>query len=232
MFGVIRNLSDSIPAPMTDIKAIKTHQEIFLRQLKERTEPVNYLIEGIEIKVNPGVFPPATDTKLLAAHINIRHRERTLDLTTGSGVISVIAGLKGATGIAVDINPAAIENAKENFKKYRVQMKAIQSDLFKNVPDEQFDQIFTNGPFFEGEIIEPLDRACYGAKAFIEALFSGLRAKLKQNSKLLIVMPEWTDLDHFVKTARQNSFKSTILDTKTSDDGERKYRLYEVSMLV
>lgn len=131
---------------------VRIHQRAFLAQSKFRLKPVLYKVQGVEIMVNPGVFPPATDTKLLAAHIKVIPGARTLDLTTRSGVFSVIAGLQGATGIAVDINPQAVKNAKENFLKHNVNMQALESDLFSNVVEEQFDQIFANGPIFEGRI--------------------------------------------------------------------------------
>lgn len=216
---------------MATLETIRVHQRAFLEKEKARKEPAIYTIRGVKIIVNPGVFPPATDTKLLAAHIHTSPLERTLDLTTGSGVFSVIAGFQGATGIAVDVNPTAVENAAENFARTGVRMQAIQSDLFTNVPDERFDQMFANGPFFEGDITDPLDYACYGARRFIEGLFSGVRMRLKYTGRLLIVMSEWSDLKHFDETARHNHLLTRVIATRSSDDGERTYRLYEVILV-
>jgi len=213
---------------MHTLKKIRDHQKAFLKKTKARKESLAFFIEGVNIIVNPGVFPPATDTKLLASHIHITPGERILDLTTGSGIFSIIAGLQGATGIAVDINPVAVSNASENIATHRVQIKAIQSDLFTNVPDEQFDQIFANGPFIEGIISDPLDYACYGAKAFLKGLFSGVRKRLKSTGKLLIVMSEWSDLNYFFTTIKSNNLRPTLIAIKDSEDGERRYRLYEI----
>jgi len=213
---------------MIDIEIIKQHQRAFLDQVKARKEPINYTIEGIEMKVNPGVFPPATDTKLLASNIRVKPGERTLDLTTGAGIFSVIAGIQGATGLAVDINPSAVENATENFLRHNVQMRALQSDLFENIALEQFDQMFANGPFIEGDITDSLDHACYGARTFIESLLSGVPIRLTKNGKLLLVMSAWSDLKHFEETAKRNGLLSTLTATRKSDDGERTYNLYEV----
>lgn len=213
-----------------NIQDVRNHQHAFLDQLKARRKPVVYTIQGIEIIVNPGVFPPATDTKLLASHIQVRPNIRTLDLTTGSGVFSVIAGLQGATGVAVDINPQAVRNAKENFLKHNVNMQALQSDLFSNVAKEQFDQIFTNGPLFEGRINDPLDYACYGAKNFVKNLLSSVKTYLKPNGKLLLIQSEWSDLNHLDSVIKSNYLKSNLIAKKVSDDGKRTYRLYEISL--
>lgn len=213
-----------------NVKDVRVHQRVFLDQLKIRRKPVSYTVSGVEIIVNPGVFPPATDTKLLAAFIKVAKEARILDLTTGSGAFSVIAGLQGATGIAVDINPKAVKNAEENFLKHNVNMQALESDLFGNVPDEQFDQIFVNGPFFEGRISDPLDYACYGARAFVEKLLSGAKTFLKPIGKILMVQSEWSDLKHFDLTVKSNGLRSNLIAKRSSDDGKRTYRLYEINL--
>jgi len=212
------------------IEDIRKHQQAFLEREKLRKDPVFYNVQDVEIKINPGVFPPATDSRLLAANIQVNPSTRTLDLTTGSGIFSVIAGLQGASGIAVDINQEAVRNAEENFLRYGVKMKAVQSDLFEGVPNEQFDQMFVNGPFFEGDINDPLDYACYGARTFLDRLFRGTKSYLKRSGKMLIILSEWSDLDYFEDSVKKNGLKSSLRDTRTSDDRERKYRLYEVGI--
>lgn len=210
---------------------IKAHQRAFLDSVKSRIEPITYDVEGIDITVNPGVFPPATDTKLLASHIHVQPGVRTLDVTSGAGTFSVIAGLQGASGVAVDINPAAVRNSEENFKKYGVDMLAIKSDLFENVPDESFNYIYANGPFFEGDISDPLDYACYGAISFIERLLKELHSRLKPDGELLIVLSAMSDLKHFNKTLTSNNLDSSLIHMRLSDDGQRQYNLYSVKLV-
>lgn len=212
---------------MTNLKTVRAHQRLFLKQVKRMKEPKIYLVEGVKVKVNPGVFPPATDSKLLAANIQTSPGQRILDLTTGCGVFAILAGLQGATGIAVDINPEAVKNAEENFKRYGINIRVLQSDMFDKIPKEQFDQIFVNGPFFEGKIEDILDFACYGAKLFIERLFAEVRAYLRADGKGLIVLSEWSDLKHFETTLAKNRLISRLKDVRSSDDKQRKYRLYE-----
>lgn len=213
-----------------NIEEIRAHQRAFLDQVKARKEPVSYTIEGVDIKVNPGVFPPATDTKLLAAHIHVGSGVRTLDLTTGSGIFSVLAGLQGATGVAVDINPQAVKNAAENFRRYGLRMQALESDLFQRVPEEQFDQLFVNGPFSEGDITDSLDYACYGARVFISKLFSNVKPYLKPDGKVLMVLAEWSDVEYLESTIGNNALKYDLVAKRFSDDGQRAYRLYEIRL--
>lgn len=217
---------------MPTVEEIRKHQEAFLNKAKARTEPVHFSIEDITVTVNPGVFPPATDTKLLAVWAKAESKSgmRIIDMTTGSGIIPIIAGLQGATGYAVDINPEAVINARQNIEQQAVDVTVIESNLFSNVPDEAFDLIFANGPFFEGEIVDPMDYACYGARAFIENLFNGAATHLKPTGKLLIVVSEWSELDHLEHTARKYKLSTKVKASRKSDDGERGYILYEIAL--
>ena len=205
------------------------HQKAFLDNIKARKEPITMNIEGVNIKINPGVFSPATDTKLLTANVDIQKGQKFLEMSTGSGAVAVIAGLTGARGIAIDINPSAVTNARENIQKNKVDVKVIKSDMYQNVPAKKFDRIYANGPFSEGEIIEVLDRACYGARDFTKRLFDGMSKHLKPNGKAYIVFPEWAEVTFFEKCIVDNKLRFKIKTKKSSDDGKRVYRLYEIS---
>lgn len=217
---------------MSDKSEIKKHQEKFLAKAKARTEPINISIQGVEIIVNPGVFPPATDTKLLVENIDVNGVDRFIDVTTGSGTTAIVAGLQGATGYAIDINPKAVENSSQNIQQHNLEIKAMESNLFSNVPEEKFDYIFANGPFFEGKIIDPMDYACYGSRQFIESLFEQASQRLKPDGNLLIVVSAWSELDHLEATAKKNGLMAKVADKRKSDDGEREYLLYELSSMI
>ncbi len=215
---------------MDDLEAARAHQVIFLKKLKSKKKPYKVKIQGIDIIVNPNVFPPVTDSQLLTSRIKVKPGDRILDLTTGSGVFAVIAGLQGATGIAVDLHSDAVRNANENFIRFKVNIEAIESDLFENVPKEKFDWIFVNGPYAEGEVREPLQYAFFGAKSFLTRLFQKASVYLKSNGKILITIAEWGELNLFEKLVEQNGFSLRILDKKFSDS-KRVYRLYELKLL-
>lgn len=211
---------------MNDLEAAKAYQRDFLEDLKARREPYTVAINGVDIVVYPGVFPPVIDSELLASHIHVKSGDRILDLTTGSGVLAVIAGLQGATGIAVDINPTAVENANANFNHYQLQMKAFRSDLFENVPHDTYDYIYVDGPYTEGKITESLEYSFYGARGFLTRLFSEASRFLNPQGKILITFAEWGEVDFLESTAAKNGFLLKVVDKKISSH-KRVYRLYE-----
>ena len=208
----------------------KRHQEQFLAAEKARANRKIYTIEGIPFDVDPGVFPPATDTKLLASHIRTNANHRILDLTTGSGVIAVLAGLQGASGYAVDINSQAVQNAQRNLRNAGVsQIHAVQSDLFSRIPKGLYTQMYVNGPFFEGEISDPLDYACYGAESFYPRLFSQAGDYLYPEGKIMMVLSEFADTDSIEGMMDAASFDFAVIAKRASDDGKRIYRLYDIT---
>jgi release factor glutamine methyltransferase len=208
-------------------EAVKAHQAAFLTGLKKRTDYTSYTIERVEVLVGPRVFPPATDTKLLAAHTKIKPGDRFFEATTGSGIITVIAGLQGGEGVAVDINPDAVANANDNFHKHGLKVEAIESDLFDQVPAQKFDHIFANGPYFEGDLTEPLEASFYGAYRFVERLFSVAPRYLAPQGRILLTFAEWGELEHAEQSMTKNGFQFEVIDKRNSDDGQRTYRLYE-----
>jgi ribosomal protein L3 glutamine methyltransferase len=76
---------------------------------------------------------------------------RVLDLCTGSGCIGISLALLNPDIQVdlVDISPEAINVANINIKKHHLETRvtAIQSDLFKNLNNNQYDLIITNPPY-------------------------------------------------------------------------------------
>jgi len=214
---------------INDPKLVRINQRNFLRKLSKIKKPYIIDVTGVEITVFPDVFPPRTDTFLLAENLRVKVGDRILDMATGSGVIAVIAAFKGASGVAVDINPKAVENANFNFTKLHLDMKAFVSDTFGNVPKVKFDCIFAIGPYFDEVIKEPIEQAIYGMRRFMVDLFEKGPEYLKSKGKILATFPEWSDLSYFEGLINKNKLLYKIIAKRKTDDGLRVYRLYKVT---
>ncbi|PIN81283.1 hypothetical protein COV11_02290 [Candidatus Woesearchaeota archaeon CG10_big_fil_rev_8_21_14_0_10_30_7] len=214
---------------MLTYEEIREDQNNFLKELKKKKKPYFVDINGVKIILFSDVFLPSTDSKLMIEYIKVSKNDKILDLTTGCGLFSVIAGLQGATGVAVDINPEAVKNANENFKRFDLRFKAVKSDFFQNIPKEKFDYIFSNGPYIEGNVTEPLEYAFFGARKYIDTLFRESSKYLKKNGKMLITFAEWGEIEYFEKTAKNSGYKFRVLGKKSNTDGKRVYRLYELT---
>lgn len=77
----------------------------------------------------------------------IKPEDKVLDLGTGSGILSIASAKLGASyTLALDIDPEAINNAKENIIKNKVQ-KVVDlrlGTLKDSVPDDYFNLILAN----------------------------------------------------------------------------------------
>ncbi|MFB6190364.1 MAG: HemK2/MTQ2 family protein methyltransferase [Candidatus Nanohaloarchaea archaeon] len=98
-------------------------------------------------------YQPREDSLLLDSYLEDRVLEgkKVLDMGTGSGILAVTAAEQGAEVTAVDIDPEALEDAREHAREESTEgIEFVESDLFENV-DSKFDLIIFNPPYLQGE---------------------------------------------------------------------------------
>jgi release factor glutamine methyltransferase len=105
---------------------------------------------GREFAVTPDVLDPRPETETLVAEALTHRFGRVLDLGTGSGCIllSVLADRPDATGLGIDLSPAALAVAQDNARRLGVADRAgfALSDWWAAVTG-QFDLILSNPPY-------------------------------------------------------------------------------------
>jgi release factor glutamine methyltransferase len=129
---------------------------------------------GLTLTVPPTVFHPQLffSSRLLADHLqnlDVQDAE-LLDMGTGSGLLALCAARRGARVAAADINPNAVActegNAAANGLQERVTV--IQSDLFEGIaPQQRFDYIFWNPPFYPREADSVSGNAWYAGEGYL-----------------------------------------------------------------
>jgi release factor glutamine methyltransferase len=149
----------------------------FVRRAGEH-EPIAYLTGqahffDLELDVRPGVLIPRADTEtLVESTLNFcRHTPgmespRILDLCTGSGCIAaaVAKHLPAATVVAVDIDPLAVEVAKANLARLKLDSRVslLQGDLYEPLTSlvdcAPFHLVLSNPPYIRTGDIASLDR--------------------------------------------------------------------------
>lgn len=149
---------------------------------KEKERKVTYM--GKEIIVKPRVFPPRSDSIVLAQSLNFQQipNPRILDVGTGSGVLSVIAAhrlgwtkskRKKGSIVGTDISQDSVDNARQNIedtffsqdekKKCNksivdfIKTKKLE-EVFPSVDkDNKFDIVIANLPFRNKKIESSID---------------------------------------------------------------------------
>lgn len=93
------------------------------------------------------VYPPCSDSILLADTVPVRDGERVLDLCTGSGIQALQVAPRAAAVTAVDIGARAAALARLNAALNGAVVDVREGDLYRPVRGERFDLIIANPPF-------------------------------------------------------------------------------------
>ncbi len=105
--------------------------------------------KAIERGESEMVLWPNPTSKFLANFSIRRHSGATLDLGTGSGILSLGASKFSDTVVGTDLNPRASSFVQFNARLNGIEnIEALTGDRFAPVKDRRFDLILTNPPFF------------------------------------------------------------------------------------
>ncbi len=104
---------------------------------------------GIDNKQMEMVLWPNPTSKFLGRFAVRRHSRATLDLGTGSGILSLGASRFSDVVIATDLNERAVSCARFNARLNGIEnIEAMAGDCFEPVKGRCFDLILSNPPFF------------------------------------------------------------------------------------
>lgn len=164
---------------------------------------------------HPGFF---FSTQLLLQYISklLLKEKNFLEIGCGSGLLSIMAAKQGAKVTATDINPVAIDFLKKNSRQNMVSLEIIESDLFGNIPKQQFDIIAVNPPYFKKNPITPHDYAwfCGENGEFFSNFFNALKDYIHPGSQILMVLSDGCDMEMIHGFAAKNNFMLSCVHSK------------------
>jgi release factor glutamine methyltransferase len=161
-------------------RALTDAEESALRELvlrRGKREPLQHILGsacfcGLDLAVNRDVLIPRPETELLAelgwqflervAKECVSETPHALDLGTGSGCLAITLAVHCPTAqlTAVDVSPAALEVARQNAARHRVdtRIEFLAGDAFAALPkDARFDLIISNPPYIPSARIAGLE---------------------------------------------------------------------------
>lgn len=170
--------------------------------------------QGLRIKLHPQVYEPAEDTFLLAQNLAVKEGDLALDVGTGTGIIALLMARKARWVLGVDLNPIAVELARENAELNNISNVEFRvSDLFENVSGE-FDVITFNAPYLPGEPEEPIDLALVGGERGREVLdrfIEEVPNYLKPGGVVQIVQSSITGVEETLKRLEKAGLRAEIM---------------------
>lgn len=141
-----------------------------LQRIRSQEVPYDVTFDGITVRVDQDVYPTGELSTLMGeciryATFGVKAGDAVLDYGTGTGYLAIVAALNGAERVvAIDINPAAVNCARANVKKYHLEDKISvrQGDGLSAIqPQEKFNCIFAGMPWEDAVAQDMLERSVY-----------------------------------------------------------------------
>ncbi len=137
-----------------------------------------------------------TDGCLLGAWADLRQSHKILDVGCGSGLIAIMAAQRCSeayiTGIELDKDAASQARENADASPWSERMNIIHKDFLQYAPDEKFDTILSNPPYFVGSMKCPDDKrskARHDDSLASDALLAHACELLLEGGKLSVVIP-------------------------------------------
>jgi release factor glutamine methyltransferase len=174
---------------------------------------------GFRLAVYPTVFHPKLflTSEFFARFLSTIDlaAKNVADVGTGSGILALAAARAGATVVALDINPKAVNAATDNARANGLgdRVTAVRSDLMSALaPGFLFDVILSNPPFFSGEPRDIADRAWVAGPGYrdIMSLFDQARQRLKPSGTMYVLLSSDSDLHFLGKLIAKAGFRARI----------------------
>ena len=204
--------------------------------------PIQYITNKqefmkLDFYVDENVLIPQPDTEILVEKAIEEAKKienvEILDMCTGSGCIgiSIAKNIENAKVTLVDISKNAIEIAKKNALRNKVesQLTFIQSNMFEKV-EKKFDIIVSNPPYIKTDVIPKLDRqvqnephkALDGGKdglKFYKIIIEEAKNYLKENGKLILEIgyDQKEEVENLIKQSGQYKKIEVIKDLSQND---------------
>ena len=161
-----------VPDDLFDGRLALSEKQAIIHLIKERLGrrvPVAYLTNsawfcGLEFYVDERVLIPRSPIGELIQQgfggLLKNSPKRILDMCTGSGCIAIACAeqFPKAEVDAVDLSFEALDVAEFNIERHQLTHRVfpIQSDLFTQLPQDQYDLIVTNPPYVDQDDIEDM----------------------------------------------------------------------------
>ncbi|MGO1228764.1 50S ribosomal protein L11 methyltransferase [Brachybacterium sp. AOP42-C2-15] len=163
------------------------------RQWQEKGVPIS----ALEAQIHPrhSVFSPVrseyVDLVAQAPMPEVEGGAEAFDLGTGTGVLAAVLARRGAARVvATDINPRAVDNARENIQRLGLEdrVEVLEANLF---PPGQADLVVCNPPWLPGTATSALELGIYDEdSSMLRGVLDGLSAHLRPGGEGWLILSD------------------------------------------
>ncbi|QKT11710.1 HemK2/MTQ2 family protein methyltransferase [Rhodococcus sp. W8901] len=173
----------------------------------------------------PGVYPPQSDTHLLARTLLVESLEpgtRVLDIGAGTGYLSVSAALAGSRKVtAVDVDRRALLNIRLNARLNGVRVRVVRGDLTIPFGANDFDLVVSNPPYVPAaDDVLPVGglARCWDAgrdgRAYLDRICREAARILSPGGVLLLLQSGLSDIDATWTELRRQGLSTDVVSTE------------------
>ncbi|MCH5217073.1 MAG: methyltransferase [Muribaculaceae bacterium] len=152
---------------------------------------------------------------------------RGLDVGTGCGLVALMAAQRNASCRvdAIDIDEASVAEADGNFRRSEWQDRLVtfNADLFDFEPEDRYDFILSNPPFFSSGISRPLtarEKARHQGDMTPEMLMKAISCLLKPDGTFSLIVP--FDLFEHYRQAAENHGLTLLKKCTVANSPDKK----------
>lgn len=154
-----------------------------------------YAYAGCVFRVPDGVQPPKAGSLFFARHVNPGAGERVLEIGAGLGLAAVLAARAGASVVATDVVPAAVDVVRLNAALNGVSVDARLGDCYAPVLGEDFDLVCSNPPQMptppgreRGDAAAAADNGGIDGWEILDRIIAGAPAHLRPRGRLVFTI--------------------------------------------
>lgn len=150
---------------------------------------------------------------LLGALIDAAEKKHALDIGTGTGVLSLMVAQKNDRLLikAIDVDTESLEDcrANVNHSPWKDRVVVVQQDILLYEPEQKYDLIFSNPPFYQNSLLSS-DQRVAASKHADQLTFDRLLRKvsemLAENGSFWAIFPGEYDKE-IIEIALKNNMK-------------------------
>lgn len=175
-----------------------------------------------------------TDACVLGAWADVENADHILDIGAGTGLLSLMVAQRNSYARidAVEIDAEAFYQAGENVEQspFHDRITLFHTPVQEFISNHRYDVIVTNPPFFQSDLLSPIDKKniAHHAKSLdFDELLVSLDRLLKPEGKVNVLFPV-DEGNRFIEKASDAGWQLTRKLTLFHQENKKAFRLLMV----